>query len=397
MAITIIEQPYEGSPAHNPIIYKVSTSNYAQPNIRVVADVYVDSVQVARLKPFIDYNSLNESTIDISDIVSSYVGADAAECVNASGGDTILYNSKAAVQIKFGEEYGSTPTVYANLADSTERNIYNIALPYNTYVDWQTSMPAFGISGGRYAITNFNGTRYVIDGQRAVMCALKEYLVPGSPVALPYVVVKQYDKDGNLLDTDEVQLTNQIADDAYYCSVNVMELFTKQWNTAYFTFYFSAVTISTMNYNNGNLYTYYYEEANCRHDVYRVHWLNRLGGWDSFNFKAQSKVSYNVERKTYNNDEPRVPYSNHDFRKKHTRIKYDESVVLNSDWITETESKWLEEIITSPIVLIENNGVLYSAMLTNNSYDRRKSSFGDKLINMQLNIDYSQSNFTQHG
>lgn len=396
MAITIIKQPYANSPAHNPLIYKVSTTNQEQANFKFVADVYVDSNMVARLKPFIDYGSVNECTIDISNIVSSYVSGSANDVIVASGGDVMMYDSKVDVQVKFGEEYGSTAVVYADLTLSTERPFHNKALNYKMYVAWQTSMPAFGFGSGSHFLTNFAGTRRVIVGQKAVMVALYNH----QPVSIPQTynkwIIKQYDKDGTLLNTEYEDVTRLISDSNYYCSISVLEAFTRLWNCSHFTISCGR-QIDVGTYTDGVEYRYDFEDADCRHEVYRVHWLNRLGGYDSFNFKALSRTSFDVERKTYNTDEPRVTYANSDFRKKHTLVKYDERIELNSGFIKEAEAEWIEEIFTSPIVLLEHNGLFYSAIIDDSTYERKKSRQGEKLINVGITAKYSQSNFTQHG
>lgn len=400
MSITITNQPYAGSAAHNPLIYKASTTNQAQPNFKFVADVYINGVNVARLKPFIDYGSVNTCTIDVSNIVNSYVSADAADCVNASAGLTVMLNSKVDLQVKFGEEYGTTPAVYADLTTSTLRYVFNAALNYRQYVERQTILPSIGWGSGCHAITNYAGTRRIIEGQKLVMTAQYMYYVIGSPSSAKYVRIFQYDKDNNLLSTTSLVVnSNEIVYDNYYCNFSVLELFTRVWNCAYFEVSFSQGVLGQLgiDYYDGVLYRVDFEEADCIHDVYRVHWLNRLGGWDSFNFKALSRTSFDVERKTYNTDEPRTTYANHDFRNKHTLIRYDERIELNTGFISEAEAEWIEEIFTSPIVLLEHNGLFYSAMVENNIYERKESRRGDKLINVNLSAKYSQTNFTQHG
>ena len=86
----------------------------------------------------------------------------------------------------------------------------------------------------------------------------------------------------------------------------------------------------------------------------RVLWLNRQGGWDYFTFTRDVKKSVNITRSEYQQVLD-WDYSIGDRGEKVFATKAEETYVIQSNWITDNEAKWLEELMTSPEVYIIGN------------------------------------------
>ena len=100
----------------------------------------------------------------------------------------------------------------------------------------------------------------------------------------------------------------------------------------------------------------------------RICFLNRAGGYDYFNFKLDSKRSINVTRTEYD----RVLDYNYTIGSRGRTIlsqKGDITRTIVSDWITEKESIWLEELLTSPEVFILSGVTKLPIIITDNSYE----------------------------
>ena len=61
---------------------------------------------------------------------------------------------------------------------------------------------------------------------------------------------------------------------------------------------------------------------------------------------------------------------------------------LNSDWLTDAEFQWLEELITSPTVYSIESGVLIPIEINTNTYEVRKS-VNDGASQLVIDIEYS--------
>jgi hypothetical protein len=98
----------------------------------------------------------------------------------------------------------------------------------------------------------------------------------------------------------------------------------------------------------------------------RIVFLNRLGGWDYFNFTLDSKKSITISRTEYEKILD-WNYTIGDRGKTILAQKAETRMAINSDWITDKDSMWLEELLTSPEVYLmpytniiyENSGPIY--------------------------------------
>ena len=153
----------------------------------------------------------------------------------------------------------------------------------------------------------------------------------------------------------------------------------------------------------------------CSHPVTRLCWLNKFGTWDYYNFTVKSTKSTSATRKFYNAS--RGDWSGSKFRHTHykggkTVYKMDstDSMVLNTDYLTEEEGVWLESLMTSTEVFLIKEGntwdigdasvpqtdfrdLVEPVIITNNAITR-KTMVNDTLISHQFTIEKSNNNNT---
>lgn len=119
----------------------------------------------------------------------------------------------------------------------------------------------------------------------------------------------------------------------------------------------------------------------------RVCFLNRAGGYDYFNFKLDSKRNINITRNEYD----RVLDYNYQIGDRGRTIlsqKGEITRTIVSDWITEKESIWLEELLSSPEVFILSGTTKLPIIITDNSYEV-KTVLRNSLFNLIINFKYS--------
>jgi hypothetical protein len=91
----------------------------------------------------------------------------------------------------------------------------------------------------------------------------------------------------------------------------------------------------------------------------RIVFLNRLGGWDYFNFTLDSKKSITISRTEYEKILD-WNYTIGDRGKTILAQKAETKMSINSNWITEKDSIWLEELLTSPeVYLMPYTNIVY--------------------------------------
>ena len=131
-------------------------------------------------------------------------------------------------------------------------------------------------------------------------------------------------------------------------------------NAAYFT-------ICAANSGGGDVYecvsrTYRFNiiKNDCRgFERVRLAWLNRLGTWDYFTFTKRNTRTIKTKQKYYHQlsgtwNEKIYKPKDHLGGKKVYKNDSVETLTLNTDFMTEEEGVWLEELFTSPQVFIVN-------------------------------------------
>jgi hypothetical protein len=140
----------------------------------------------------------------------------------------------------------------------------------------------------------------------------------------------------------------------------------------------------------------------------RLHFLNEMGGFDSFNFLMDTKRRQATERKTYQRQPSNIKTgynaTTHKFEAitRNFDTKYTEKLSVTSDFLYDHESKLLSELLTTPLAYIEDDGSLYGgtgtvlipANVTTLEYEIKKTVV-DKLFTSDLEIELTTDNYRQ--
>mgnify|MGYP003328950637 CR=1 FL=1 len=149
-----------------------------------------------------------------------------------------------------------------------------------------------------------------------------------------------------------------------------------------------------------------------KYNPYTLIWLNKLGGYDSFDFTKVNKRSFEFEKKSYNQlpytiltDNYTHPYANGQMTYFNNRSlnenkivynsTYSEKLTLNTDIIDEATYKWLFELVISPKIFLYENGMLIPIYIKDTNYEL-KTRVNDKVFNLTLNLEYSDNINTQY-
>jgi hypothetical protein len=129
-------------------------------------------------------------------------------------------------------------------------------------------------------------------------------------------------------------------------------------------------------------------KENCSlYETVRMMWLNRAGGWDYFSFTKDNKKTVNIERSEFT----KILDYNYSVGDRGDTIyaqKGKENFLVNSDWITEDQAKWLEELFTSPEVYHLSGTNKLPIIITDTNYEV-KTYLRNELFNIQINYRYS--------
>jgi len=195
----------------------------------------------------------------------------------------------------------------------------------------------------------------------------------------------------------------------------------KQWSSNFATAVglgLTHYTISARNYLAQQICRTYTIKILCPnlkgYEPIRLTWLNRWGGWDYYTFNMKSIRTIKTKRIPYNQmagtwNKSTFQPAGYKGGQKSFRVNSTEKIKINTDFITEAEGVWFQQLINSTEVYIikgyqeEKINVFYFAItnkyiepvtLTTSSYTT-KTIANDKLIQYTFEIEKSKMDRTQ--
>jgi len=252
---------------------------------------------------------------------------------------------------------------------------------------------------GNSCLTDSPNTQYINTNQSAFLYFLS------SDNSITTCNIDSYDSDGSILQSGNftVATTNKYG----YVAVGTYDLVNS--NASIWTGSTPSTIIDGASYYNvwlGNAekqeeFTFYIDAKCSKYTPIRLHWLNRLGGFDSFNFNLKSEQETDINRSTYMQEEHRFTgtswvYDSMSRGETDYHISTQDKLTVNTDYLTETESTWMNDLFTSPVIYQEINNTLI-AVNGKPKNVRKQTSLNDKLMQYTFKLDYSLTNNRQRG
>ena len=380
MAINIITNPNGIVPAFNQMAFNVSSTNAGQTNFNFIADVYVSGITNAVSRIALPKQpNVNTCWLDVSPILKNYVTWD---LLNVNTNYTFCepnLNSRAKYYVQFGELYdvSGVSTIYPNLkrfptsgSNTAVNSIFgfeqfstNVWDGYNvTGFGFLTDIPErITIEVGQELRLSFYDPNNVV--KYLYVDNIPEDLITANKVSGEYLY--------------NVNVKNCLD----FISQNVVGTHTLTLANS-FVLPIKTITIDIV-------------ERCSKFDTIRLHWLNNLSGWDSYNFTKQSIKSMDIERKQYKKMQA-INYAKSDRLKTDYNTTIIDKLQINSDWISDDMADWFQGLMTSPIVFLERGSDNFVAVnITNSNYSIQQYLNARKLHNLQLDIEYSYNRYSQ--
>jgi len=151
----------------------------------------------------------------------------------------------------------------------------------------------------------------------------------------------------------------------------------------------------------GQAYTFTISDC-AKYTPTRLHWLNRLGGFDAFTFKLKSKRKRTFDRATFDRQKNvlsarRYGYTTQSRGTVQYNTDIDWALHVVSDPLTDEQTTWLLELAASPVVFIENaDGSYTSVVITNKDYMLQRSH-QDGIHYAEIDLEYALKDRSQRG
>lgn len=387
MAITVQSYPAAYSSVQDDLIYTVAevvktADPTTYPNYKFIGDVYVGGVLVKRLKAVPNPTTLI-GIFNVGQIVRNYI----ATTFNPTASNIVAQRLGVeefflSVQMKFGEEYSYTE--YTNLTTDSARVFFN---HYNGR-----------LVGGTTALTLLDKPLSDRPATTPVRDDSSFNLIPffATDTDVITVRIKTYDYSNTLVTSYNPTVTPSAANELIVINASKAAINAGSPGAINDSIKYYTVEFDTPNISDDVTYRF---DLKCEaiYDVYTLHFLNKYGGFESKDFDKVSRKTINIEKKdfgklpysvdssgvvTYKNangvyNESRSVYSS----------QYKEKMTLNSDFLNDAEYVWLEQLVLSPMVYIEQDGYFFPVVISETNYERRKVR-NDELTNLTLSIEF---------
>jgi hypothetical protein len=392
--ITIIESPNNWQNLYNEIVVVVSGSNSTQPNFQFLCDVNVSgqSNPVTRLtlpkQPLVGTVKIN-----IGDVVKNYVTYDFSSFNTL---DLVkCANSEAKYWLELGEIYdvSGVPTIYANQAQyGTSGSPKSGSNAIFDFLNWSKTAFSTDKLLSEYNKVSLNDNSYREKIRNNQQRFLTYFSLDSNNIVIVDLVL--YNSQGAATFSSSYSTyTPQTG----IVSLNIGDTMLDFFGASGFMSSSAYYRVDIRNSGDEIVFTKTIDIDNscANFPIYRLHWLNSLGGFDAFNFNMVSTERTEIENKEFKKVQ-QLGYAKTDRLKTKYYTKLKESVTLNSDLLSDAEYAALEELVLSPVVMLEtspSNYIPVNVVATN--YTKKKYEQGRTIPNMELTIQYSFDNYRQ--
>jgi hypothetical protein len=412
MAVILVSQPSEYGLAYNdnPFVF-YSTEYYLQDSQRfkvVILPVgwpITPALATVRVFPRVGVSSIgsvfqNRAYYDPSRILQSQLETNVS--IPSANHPTIFSNSNMAQSygLFIQEEYKVGGVYVTGASIITEfKTVWNGVNNLTNWLDFDYTDYDNAVTGKKF-LTYAPRTQYIDSNQSAFLYFL------ASDLSKTKVNLTGYDASGNAIASALISITqtdkfSRVAIGTY----DIVNSDASAWVGSTPSTFLTGVSYYTVKVESGSTvsetFTFYVDSKCSKYTPIRLHWLNRLGGFDSFNFIYKSEVDTDVKRSSYLQEHHNFTGASWEYNKASRgntvyNVEMTSTTRVNTDFLTDSESEWMEDLFTSPVVYQELNNELIAVTIDGKNI-KRQTSLNDKLAQYTFDFTEALVNTRQRG
>jgi hypothetical protein len=277
----------------------------------------------------------------------------------------IIINSPflGSTGVQGGNIYSKAKYNFTGTTTSTLEYTWDAALQYEDINQWNPNLYAMNLTNKGKFLTNAPITQYIRSNESMTLTSFNTTIMGSSTIKKG--VFKTYNSAGVL----QATYSHNLAGTALTTAIINTGVGTKNLvnlNANALTGDVQSYTYEYQNITGGTISEvrkFILDKECFRYTQKRFKWKNRMGGWDFFTFNLRSNKSVSIDRSTYrkalNHYKPAVGvvspsygYNVGDRGNNVYNVKATDSELVFSNWLSNDEAAWLEELFTSPEVYI---------------------------------------------
>ena len=365
MAVTINQTPSNWSPSDNPLMFRFSSTQTAQPNFSYIVETYYNSLKVSEDRLFVEVG--NYAHIDVSPIVKNLL--------NTPQQTIPLFGNAAtngSIYVKVIENYGTIPINQANATSATIK-IFKACLSDKMWKSWDAS--------------EWVENKYLTNYPELT----EMYQQFGAPFYLSAIMDGSFNLSISFYDINDVLLDSYTETQTRVIAQLNLSTDSLQVNT-------TIPDINIVHYYivelGSILKKVYLQKAECN-PIQSLSWINEYGVWDSFIFSHNIERKGSVTERMYGKKFGNWVGTNFNYnldQAGNIRVgtQQTDSATIYTGWISQTLQNWLIELFKAPRFYLYTNEI-ESVRVTSSAFSYEQSRFED-LISQAVDIEFTNNN-----
>ena len=384
MAITITTLPQDYTTASNPVVFEFSSTQTAQDGFSFLVELTVNGSVHSFHQVFPE--SSNFGKFDCSAILRTIVYSD---LVSDGSLSTPYTNAVATYSIRVIDKYGTPPIEVGSWVGlGSDLNIINGSLRHADWLNYDFTLYDIASVTDPLFLTLFPRTS-------KYFCGLTESMFVGTLMSTGLasnLTVQLYDVNGSSIAFSPP--TALSASDMLLTDISPTSIVA---NTSITDANFSTCYYYTVSVGHGaastEAFKIYIDTECSQYTSRRLHWLNKLGVWDSYSFTKYSEEDTSVKTFDYQKNQGVWSATNtFDYGLVNgssfsgTKTASD-TMTVNTDWIKEEKHNWLmRSLLESPSVYLEiTQGVFEPVRVSTKKYTL-KQKIKEGLIQEEIKL-----------
>ncbi len=386
MSLNITDQPQEHSPAYNPMMYVVESTNATARNffVRCKVEYFKEPDGYTQIGKNVDLFCLPGTDYIIFSphlLLKNYVADDLDILMGTS---TTGQPSRIGEQyrIKFQEWMGTIPQ-----ASGTE--ITNTAYVWNGALETK-HFPAYNEND--FVINSTQLARFLTPVDEVSVRDIDTYMLSfmsyttGSTALATKVRVEKFDYTNTSLGITDVTISSIEAD--YINKFQSVRIGPAQVGVASNVKYYDVWAASASNTQRTEKFRFNIDRECSAYEVHSVYFLNTYGGIDMLNFPLVSREMITIDRAMYNrpvgevNTDKEWVVNSYDRERSVFNTKITHKNTYNSGYLDNTQARLFKDLVTSPKIWVYDG--IWISMHTEKSDYEVKKIVNDGLIQEEL-------------
>lgn len=403
MAVTVNQNPEDYTPGSSPQIFTASSNQTAQPNFSytvVCTDIISGETQTYPTPPTpTDGDCIFDARAFSETFLEHYIP------INAYGWQ-LVDGGIRKIRVNIGETYGTNP-VYAS-GSNFDFIVWNGILDWKEYPVYDPADYIYDAPTDNIIYLNPNDEDTYVGRSNML------YSVGNTGNGPNNIEIKTYNSQGVLINTSQIPNPYELSanyTEKYIC-IDVGHRGLTEIASGLVLGDYPIMTDDCAYYTIGNyndngvdvLLSHVktiYVKCEPKYDVYTVHYQRKNGAFQTLNFSKLSQVTLNKTQTTYSKlpfeyAANQYTYSPSARVKKILDSERIERFTINTDWMTEDEVAYHQDLLDAPIIYFDfGTGQDYLQVILNTDSYRLNKRYNEKLYSMTMDFEYAHSNTRQ--